>query len=201
MKAIRLLAILCALLLCFSAAAAETTQPQYADSFVFRNGITWQSNAADIIAAEGQEPESTGSDGAGGESLIWEPASVSNYSGQLFYLLKDDVLYGAIYSFSELPVEGAAYHLSVLLPADTAYLVNALSSKYGEPAAVSKERLLTLLNLISPVGDSEVSAAANWELADGTYIAAFHIGDVFFILYCNEAPFLEACGVYNTSGL
>ena len=182
----RLLRMLMVMLLLGNAALCEVAEVE-AFVFSFRNGVQWR-DTLEIV----KEKEA-------GEAVVWEDderlsqlsygnASVSNFTADLNYNFLDGELSFIHYTFQNLPEE------------EWNYLADAVSSKYGEPITADSERVMTLINAIDPI-DDEPESLTNWQLEDGTYVAAVRIFGAQMLIYFNEADVLNKLGIFNTSGL
>ena len=194
----KLVCLLLALLLFVPAVAemadsGENVTPAHA-AFGFRNGVTWGASPeavqAAALAAEGTEGDLY--EETPWMQLNYASVSVSNYEAELRYLFREDQLVCIVYDFYYYP----------LVEADCLYLTEALSSKYGDSLSTADtQRVQDLMELIDSIGDDRISLYGNWELEDGTYIAALSLENKFFILYFDEPTLYQLCGIDNTSGL
>lgn len=168
----------------------EQTQEQAAQSFVFRNGITWDSTKEEIIASDLTLPEEVTSDTW--SALLYDDVPVSNFTANgLAYAFTNDQLLCIFYYFESFP------------PASQEYLISALESKYGTPISPDTEHLLRLINLLDPdaIWESDISDVHNWHLEDGTCIAFMEITGTSSLFYFNEEAMLQTYGIFNTFGL
>lgn len=171
---------------CIFAEEATTMPPS---AFAFRDGITWGISMENVLTLESGEAYSD----SVGESVVlrYGQVSVSNYSATLSYIFQDNILVSAFYYFEDSSLR------------DYFYLLSALSSKYGDPISPDINRQTTLFCLLG-IPEEEAYKLANWELADGTYIALFSPdGDDtdFVLMYFDEESLLLKNKVYNTVGL
>lgn len=163
-----------------------------AEDFTFRNGIHWRDSMEAVASAEGRKADGEGELDSGFTFLIYMAESVSNYEADLQYAFYNDELLLATYICYDLP------------ESDQEYLVNALTSKYGEPIASDKERCVRLMDILEEGSSDYMKMVSNWELADGTYVAICTSidGEVFDIIYFCEEGMLEAgASDFNTNGL
>ena len=154
--------LLAVLLLSACALAAAGT------AFSFRNGITWDTTAAQMMAAEGL----TEDDGTYNRE---ERNGVT-----FFYLKKKDVYYE--FSGDQLVT---AYVLTS--GGDEAYSARReeQTALYGEPAAVSADTVSMLLNATLPnrASPADFQQLTAWRLDDGTLAALFTIGGRNYMAY------------------
>ena len=162
------------LTLLFSCAAADT-------AFSFRNGVTWASTVADMMAAEGLR------DGGGN----YNRHTQNGYT--FFYLWNrggktEDVYY--VFR-GDQPV--TAYFL--LSGGSDAYAAERerQTALYGSPADVSADTVAALLNAANPgsVRPDDFSRLTAWRLADGTVAALFTIGGDSYMAYFHEQRILN----------
>ncbi len=158
------------------------------DAFVFRNNISWGMSVDEVkeheLPLESEEFSSTGSNNV---YLGYKDIPVSHYpKANLFYMFKDGMLYGAIYTFDNANDQTLGY------------ILNALSSKYGEAGKIGYTGIVKIMlylydlaiqtigiessdwfdpnNVDESLGvtennrDSLSVPGSTWELPDGTMI-------------------------------
>lgn len=160
-------ALLLALLLLFTAAAAET--------FNFRSGVTWGMKPS---AVRGCEQLTDAQDySINGYTVVLVPqANVSRYAARLLYLFDETGLKVAFYDFVDETVDDTAAY---------AYLTSALAGKYGEPSEDAAP-IAVVLDQIAPgkYPEDEMQGVSCWTLEDDTLVAIVrYTDDAFMILY------------------
>ena len=187
MKKLMVWMLIFLLTLCSVSALAEEGMVAEAFAFSFRKSVTWESTWEDVLLAENTS-EYYKNEETGYKILCFVDVEVSNYSADLYYCFIEEQLISAYYQLSDLKDD------------DYSYLTEALTYKYETPSVASPERLLTLMNCISPY-EYGIDGLTNWIMSDGTYIAIFKIGSFSYIIYFNEDKLLRLRGVYNIAGL
>ena len=139
---------LCLLLLCGTAFADA--------SFSFRDGVTWSTTPAQMLAAEGVDDSGV---------------NKHDDNGYTYYYLKGQNVY-YVYRGEQLVqayrVEsGGAY----------AAALERLTSRYGTPADVAADTVASLWNALVPGGLStdQITGLSAWRLSDSTLATLFMI--------------------------
>ena len=186
------------------------------DEFVFRDGITWGMSVAEV--KEHEKPriaEELNTEGSNYTYIGYEGVPVSSYpNANLFYMFKNGMLYGAIYSLDNASDQTVDY------------ILDALSSKYGVPGKLGYTEVVKIMlylydlavqtasadswewfdpnNVDESLGVTEATKGtvrlpgSSWELPDGTYIVYpdKSLSGIPLLLY-----FSPEKDQYNTSGL
>lgn len=150
------------LLLLLPAAMADT-------AFSFRNGVTWDTTIAEMMAAEGLQ------EGDGTYNRREDNGFIFFYlkSKQVYYVFRGDRLVNA-YS----PMAGGTY----------AAQLEQQTARYGAPADISADTVSNLLNLMRPnsTAPDDFSDLTTWRLDDGTLAALFTINGESYMAYFHQ---------------
>ena len=130
-----------------------------ADTFTFRNGITWGMSKAEVMAKEGLDfkEETTGT-----YTYLWtdDVVQLSDYTAVLQYYFKDDSICWAGYS--------------LLVDAEmVAVLLNAFNTKYGMKTDGDSQELTDIMSKCVPGGITDPShdcVLCKWDAAENTQI-------------------------------
>lgn len=174
--------------------------PALAEPYTFSNGAQWGMSKAEIAEIEKAEPDDDGPIREHVQAVIYGNQTVSKYTANRVYVLADDELFSVWYAcFSSNEDK------------DLKYLQGALTSLYGEAAALPPENVV---KFIADVTDSDWSeevtfssqSSSQWTVGDDTSIWLFNVtsdsdeNDIF--LFYIDANFDESqIGIYNTTGL
>lgn len=176
------------LLFCVSSLAhAEEAAPE--QGFTFRDGITWSSTPAEVIAGMGDVPV-TNEDASGliGVSkFLWaEKVPVSTIeAGDINFFFYEDQLFMIGYGFYNAETKSD----------DFATIKEALTIKYGEPTTSAANKAASAKNFISMTGDQYAAQIklydyTCWTFAD-TRIYIANIDDSSFVVCYENLPLLE----------
>ena len=174
--------------------------PALAEPYTFSNGAQWGMSKAEIAEIEKAEPDDDGPIREHVQAVIYGNQTVSKYTANRVYVLADDELFSVWYAcFSSNEDK------------DLKYLQGALTSLYGEAAALPPENVV---KFIADVTDSDwpeevtfsSQSSSQWTVGDDTYIWLFNVtsdsdeNDIF--LFYIDANFDGSqIGIYNTTGL
>ena len=174
--------------------------PALAEPYTFSNGAQWGMSKAEIVEIEKAEPDDDGPIREHVQAVIYGNQTVSKYTANRVYVLADDELFSVWYE-----------DFSSNEDKDLKYLQGALTSLYGEAAALPPENVV---KFIADVTDSDWSeevtfssqSSSQWTVGDDTSIWLFNVtsdsdeNDIF--LFYIDANFDESqIGIYNTTGL
>ncbi|MFQ7694184.1 MAG: hypothetical protein ACLRM6_07870 [Christensenellales bacterium] len=170
--------------------------PALAEPYTFSNGAQWGMSKAEIVEIEKAEPDDDGPIREHVQAVIYGNQTVSKYTAERVYVLADDELFSVWYE-----------DFSSNEDKDLKYLQGALTSLYGEAAALPPENVV---KFVADVADSdlggEVTFSSQWTAGDDTSIWLFNVtsdsdeNDIF--LFYIDANFDESqIGIYNTTGL
>lgn len=170
--------------------------PALAEPYTFFNGAQWGMSKAEIAEIEKAEPDDDGPIREHVQAVIYGNQTVSKYTANRVYVLADDELFSVWYAcFSSNEDK------------DPKYLQGALTSLYGEAAALPTENVV---KFIADVWDGdlagEVTFSSQWTGGDDTNIWLFSVTpnsdeNVIFLFYI-DANFDESqIGIYDTTGL
>lgn len=174
--------------------------PALAEPYTFSNGAQWGMSKAEIVEIEKAEPDDDGPIREHVQAVIYGNQTVSKYTANRVYVLADDELFSVWYAcFSSNEDK------------DLKYLQGALTSLYGEAAALPSENVV---KFIADVTDSDWPAevtfssqsSSQWTVGDDTNIWLFNVtsdsdeNDIF--LFYIDANFDGSqIGIYDTTGL
>lgn len=170
--------------------------PALAEPYTFSNGAQWGMSKAEIAEIEKAEPDYDEPCREHVQGIGYRNQTVSKYIAERVYVLADDELFSVWYG-----------NFSSDEDKDLKYLQGALTSLYGEAAALPPENVV---KFIADVTDSdwseEVTFSSQWTVGDDTNIWLFNVtsdsdeNDIF--LFYVDANFDGSqIGIYNTTGL
>ena len=170
--------------------------PALAEPYTFSNGAQWGMSKAEIAEIEKAEPDDDAPGREHVRGIGYYDQTVSKYTAERVYVLADDELFSVWYE-----------DFSSNEDKDLKYLQGALTSLYGEAAALPPENVL---KFIADVTDSdwseEVTFSSQWTVGDDTNIWLFNVtldsdeNDIY--LFYIDANFDESqIGIYDTTGL
>lgn len=170
--------------------------PALAEPYTFSNGAQWGMSKAEIVEIEKAEPDDDGPIREHVQAVIYGNQTVSKYIAERVYVLADDELFSVWYG-----------NFSSDEDKDLKYLQGALTSLYGEAAALPPENVV---KFVADVSDSdlggEVTFSSQWTVGDDTNIWLFNVTpnsdeNYIFLIYI-DANFDESqIGIYDTTGL
>ena len=170
--------------------------PALAEPYTFSNGVQWGMSKAEIAEIEKAEPDDDAPGREHVQGVMYCDQTVSKYTADRVYILADDELFSVWYE-----------DFSSNEDKDLKYLQGALTSLYGEAAALPPENVAKFITdtLDSGLG-GEVTFSSQWTVGDNTNIWLFNVtpnsdeNDIF--LFYIDANFDESqIGIYNTTGL
>lgn len=170
--------------------------PALAEPYTFSNGVQWGMSKAEIAEIEKAEPDDDAPGREHVQAVIYGNQTVSKYTAERVYVLADDELFSVWYE-----------DFSSNEDKDLKYLQGALTSLYGEAAALPPENVAKFITdtLDSGLG-GEVTFSSQWTVGDNTNIWLFNVtpnsdeNDIF--LFYIDANFDESqIGIYDTTGL
>lgn len=166
--------------------------PSLAEPFTFPNGAQWDMRTEEVIAQEGREPDYQRELSQYLTIATYEKQIVSKYTADREYFFADDCLFLVTYEDFSSETE-----------ADLKYLKGALTSLYGESAAVSNEEIEAFMSDIAGDDSYGVSDGVQWSVNDDTTIWLFFYGnrDYIMIFYIKNSFDPSQIGLYNTTGL
>ena len=174
--------------------------PALAEPYTFSNGAQWGMSKAEIVEIEKAEPDDDAPGREHVQGVMYCDQTVSKYTADRVYILADDELFSVWYE-----------DFSSNEDKDLKYLQGALTSLYGEAAALPPENVV---KFIADVTDSDWSeevtfssqSSSQWTVGDDTSIWLFNVtsdsdeNDIF--LFYIDANFDGSqIGIYNTTGL
>lgn len=174
--------------------------PALAEPYTFSNGAQWGMSKAEIAEIEKAEPDDDEPGREHVRGIGYYDQTVSKYTAERVYVLADDELFSVWYE-----------DFSSNEDKDLKYLQGALTSLYGEAAALPPENVV---KFIADVTDSDWSeevtfssqSSSQWTVGDDTSIWLFNVtsdsdeNDIF--LFYIDANFDESqIGIYDTTGL
>lgn len=174
--------------------------PALAEPYTFSNGAQWGMSKAEIAEIEKAEPDDDAPGREHVQGVMYCDQTVSKYTADRVYILADDELFSVWYE-----------DFSSNEDKDLKYLQGALTSLYGEAAALPPENVV---KFIADVTDSDWSEevtfssqfSSQWTVGDDTSIWLFNVTsdsdeNVIFLFYI-DANFDESqIGIYDTTGL
>lgn len=174
--------------------------PALAEPYTFSNGAQWGMSKAEIVEIEKAEPDDDAPGREHVQGVMYCDQTVSKYTADRVYILADDELFSVWYE-----------DFSSNEDKDLKYLQGALTSLYGEAAALPPENVV---KFIADVTDSDWSeevtfssqSSSQWTVGDDTSIWLFNVTsdsdeNVIFLFYI-DANFDESqIGIYDTTGL
>lgn len=174
--------------------------PALAEPYTFSNGVQWGMSKAEIAEIEKAEPDDDEPCREHVQGIGYRNQTVSKYIAERVYVLADDELFSVWYG-----------NFSSDEDKDLKYLQGALTSLYGEAAALPPENVV---KFIADVTDSDwpeevtfsSQSSSQWTVGDDTSIWLFNVtsdsdeNDIF--LFYIDANFDESqIGIYDTTGL
>lgn len=170
--------------------------PALAEPYTFSNGAQWGMSKAEIAEIEKAEPDEDVPCREHVQGIGYRNQTVSKYIAERVYVLADDELFSVWYG-----------NFSSDEDKDLKYLQGALTSLYGEAAALQPENVV---KFVADVTDSdwseEVTFSSQWTVGDDTNIWLFNVtsdsdeNDIY--LFYIDANFDGSqIGIYNTTGL
>lgn len=174
--------------------------PALAEPYTFSNGAQWGMSKAEIAEIEKAEPDYDEPCREHVQGIGYRNQTVSKYIAERVYVLADDELFSVWYG-----------NFSSNEDKDLKYLQGALTSLYGEAAALPPENVV---KFIADVTDSDwpeevtfsSQSSSQWTVGDDTNIWLFNVtsdsdeNDIFLIYI--DANFDESqIGIYDTTGL
>lgn len=170
--------------------------PALAEPYAFSNGAQWGMSKAEIAEIEKAEPDDDVPLREHVQAVIYDNQTVSKYTAERVYVLADDELFSVWYE-----------DFSSNEDKDLKYLQGALTSLYGEAAALPPENVAKFITdtLDSGLG-GEVTFSSQWTVGDDTNIWLFNVtsdfDEKYIILIYIDANFDESqIGIYDTTGL
>lgn len=170
--------------------------PALAEPYTFSNGAQWGMSKAEIAEIEKAEPDDDAPGREHVQAVIYGNQTVSKYTAERVYVLADDELFSVWYE-----------DFSSNEDKDLKYLQGALTSLYGEAAALPPENVAKFITdtLDSGLG-GEVTFSSQWTVGGDTNIwlsskTLDSDENVIFLFYI-DANFDESqIGIYDTTGL
>ena len=174
--------------------------PALAEPYTFSNGAQWGMSKAEIVEIEKAEPDDDGPIREHVQAVIYGNQTVSKYTADRVYILADDELFSVWYE-----------DFSSNEDKDLKYLQGALTSLYGEAAALPPENVV---KFIADVTDSDWSeevtfssqSSNQWTVGGDTNIwlssKTLDSDENGIFLFYIDANFDESqIGIYDTTGL
>ena len=139
--------------------------PALAEPYTFSNGAQWGMSKAEIAEIEKAEPDDDVPGREHVQAVIYGNQTVSKYTAERVYVLADDELFSVWYE-----------DFSSNEDKDLKYLQGALTSLYGEAAALPPENVAKFITdtLDSGLG-GEVTFSSQWTVGDDTNIWLFNV--------------------------
>ena len=170
--------------------------PALAEPYTFSNGAQWGMSKAEIAEIEKAEPDYDAPLREHVQAVIYGNQTVSKYTAERVYVLADDELFSVWYE-----------DFSSNEDKDLKYLQGALTSLYGEAAALPPENVAKFITdtLDSGLG-GEVTFSSQWTVGGDTNIwlsskTLDSDENGIFLIYI-DANFDESqIGIYDTTGL
>lgn len=170
--------------------------PALAEPYTFSNGAQWGMSKAEIAEIEKAEPDDDVPGREHVQGVMYCDQTVSKYTADRVYILADDELFSVWYG-----------NFSSNEDKDLRYLQGALTSLYGEAAALPPENVAKFITdtLDSGLG-GEVTFSSQWTVGDDTNIWLFNVtsdfDEKYIILIYIDANFDGSqIGIYDTTGL
>ena len=170
--------------------------PALAEPYTFSNGAQWGMSKAEIVEIEKAEPDYDEPCREHVQGIGYRNQTLSKYIAERVYVLADDELFSVWYG-----------NFSSDEDKDLKYLQGALTSLYGEAAALPPENVV---KFIADVVDSdlggEVTFSSQWTVSDDTNIWLFNVTSDFdendiFLFYIDANFDGSQIGIYDTTGL
>ena len=170
--------------------------PALAEPYTFSNGAQWGMSKAEIAEIEKAEPDDDAPGREHVQAVIYGNQTVSKYTAERVYVLADDELFSVWYE-----------DFSSNEDKDLKYLQGALTSLYGEVAALPPENVAKFITdtLDSGLG-GEVTFSSQWTVGGDTNIwlssKTLDSDENGIFLFYIDANFDESqIGIYDTTGL
>lgn len=170
--------------------------PALAEPYTFSNGAQWGMSKAEIAEIEKAEPDDDAPLREHVQAVIYGNQTVSKYTAERVYVLADDELFSVWYE-----------DFSSNEDKDLKYLQGALTSLYGEAAALPPENVAKFITdtLDSGLG-GEVTFSSQWTVGGDTNIwlssKTLDSDENGIFLFYIDANFDESqIGIYDTTGL
>lgn len=170
--------------------------PALAEPYTFSNGAQWGMSKAEIAEIEKAEPDEDAPGREHVQAVIYGNQTVSKYTAERVYVLADDELFSVWYE-----------DFSSNEDKDLKYLQGALTSLYGEAAALPPENVAKFITdtLDSGLG-GEVTFSSQWTVGGDTNIwlssKTLDSDENGIFLFYIDANFDESqIGIYDTTGL
>ena len=174
--------------------------PALAEPYTFSNGAQWGMSKAEIAEIEKAEPDYDEPGREHVRGIGYYDQTVSKYTAERVYVLADDELFCVWYE-----------DFSSNEDKDLKYLQGALTSLYGEAAALPPENVV---KFIADVTDSDwfeevtfgSQFSSQWTVGDDTNIWLFNMtpnsDENYIYLFYIDANFDGSqIGIYDTTGL
>ena len=170
--------------------------PALAEPYTFSNGAQWGMSKAEIAEIEKAEPDDDAPGREHVQGVMYCDQTVSKYTADRVYILADDELFSVWYG-----------NFSSNEDKDLRYLQGALTSLYGEAAALPPENVAKFITDTLDSGlAGEVTFSSQWTVGDDTSIWLFNVtsdsdeNDIFLI-YIDANFDGSQIGIYDTTGL
>ena len=170
--------------------------PALAEPYTFSNGAQWGMSKAEIVEIEKAEPDDDAPIREHVQGVMYCDQTVSKYTADRVYVLADDELFSVWYG-----------NFSSDEDKDLKYLQGALTSLYGEAAALPPENVAKFITDILDSGlGGEVTFSSQWTVGDDTNIWLFNVtpnsdeNDIY-LFYINANFDGSQIGIYDTTGL
>lgn len=170
--------------------------PALAEPYTFSNGAQWGMSKAEIAEIEKAEPDDDAPGREHVQGVTYCDQTVSKYTADRVYILADDELFSVWYG-----------NFSSNEDKDLKYLQGALTSLYGEAAALPPENIAKFITdtLDSGLG-GEVTFSSQWTVGDDTSIWLFNVTpnsdeNYIFLIYIDANFDGSQIGIYDTTGL
>lgn len=170
--------------------------PALAEPYTFSNGAQWGMSKAEIAEIEKAESDDDAPLREHVQAVIYGNQTVSKYTAERVYVLADDELFSVWYE-----------DFSSNEDKDLKYLQGALTSLYGEAAALPPENVAKFITdtLDSGLG-GEVTFSSQWTVGGDTNIwlssKTLDSDENGIFLFYIDANFDESqIGIYDTTGL
>ena len=174
--------------------------PALAEPYSFSNGAQWGMSKAEIAEIEKAEPDDDGPIREHVQGVMYCDQTVSKYTADRVYVLADDELFSVWYG-----------NFSSNEDKDLKYLQGALTSLYGEAAALPPENVV---KFIADVTDSDwfeevtfgSQSSSQWTVGDDTNIwlsskTLDSDENGIFLIYIDANFDGSQIGIYDTTGL
>ena len=170
--------------------------PALAEPYTFSNGAQWGMSKAEIAEIEKAEPDDDAPGREHVQGVMYCDQTVSKYTADRVYILADDELFSVWYG-----------NFSSNEDKDLKYLQGALTSLYGEAAALPPENVAKFITdtLDSGLG-GEVTFSSQWTVGGDTNIwlsskTLDSDENGIFLFYIDANFDGSQIGIYDTTGL